>query len=105
MGLCQMSKKPFGLRFSLRTLLLAILLIASAATLYWNWGPWAPSLHIDVPVKVDNFMIAPGGRWIGAGPYAPTTYEPSSQLKVYDSKSGQLQLDLHDTYPEGTWQT
>jgi len=37
---------PFR-RFSLRTLLLAVLLIGSAGGLYYRWQPWAKAASVD----------------------------------------------------------
>jgi hypothetical protein len=45
-------------RFSLRTLLLAVLLIASAATLWWNWGPWTHAFTLRKPGIVSEFQFS-----------------------------------------------
>lgn len=58
-----MTNKPF-LRFSLRTLLLTVLLIASSATLWWNWDPWAPALTIRTNLPIRQFGFSPGGKYL-----------------------------------------
>ncbi len=47
-------KRP---RFSLRTLVLGVLLVASGATLWWNWGPWEVgyTIHADGEIQYAQF--------------------------------------------------
>src|SRR5436853_405094 len=53
-------------RFSLRTLLLAVLLIGSGTTLWWNWEPWVlerriASRHAQVSFSPDGkFLLGTG---------------------------------------------
>lgn len=57
-----------GIRFSLRTLLLLVLLIASGTTLRWRWDPWAVErvLHGHTS-HVTDICFSPDGRWLATG--------------------------------------
>ncbi|HLX60624.1 MAG TPA: hypothetical protein VKX17_05020 [Planctomycetota bacterium] len=50
------------LRFSLRTLLLCVLLIGSSATLWWNWGPWLPEFVLRSPPDLVQADLLRHGR-------------------------------------------
>jgi WD40 repeat protein len=52
-------------RFTLRTLLIAVLLIGSGTTLWWHWRPWVQILQVDGH-DAGNQAVAfsPDGRWI-----------------------------------------
>ena len=45
-------------RFSLRTLLLFVLLIASGGTLWWNWEPWGVAYTIKEPAELSNVFFS-----------------------------------------------
>src|SRR4051794_39375365 len=61
--------KPIAARrwrpqFLLRTLLLFVLTLASAATLWWNWGPWhlAYLIEENAPIRAAGF--SPDGQYV-----------------------------------------
>ncbi|MEI6236159.1 MAG: hypothetical protein WCT04_24150 [Planctomycetota bacterium] len=80
------SDKPKSLprlRFSLRTLLLCVLSLASLATLWWNWGPWQVAFVVTEPQKIgyvqpsidDRFML------IACGDYDPD-HSPAEVVRL-----------------------
>ena len=52
------------LRFSLRTLLLAVLSLASLATLWWNWGPWRVAFIVSEPQKIQSVTLSDDDRFL-----------------------------------------
>ncbi len=50
-------------RFSLRSLLLFVLLLASGVTLWWNWGPWAIAYAIHEPTALHGAGFTPDGKY------------------------------------------
>ena len=52
------------INFSLRTLLLLVLALASAATLWWNWGPWVPLATIEEPGLIQNIWFSDDDQFI-----------------------------------------
>jgi hypothetical protein len=53
-------------RFSLRTLLLFVLLIGSGALLWWDWGPWTPAYTVTEDGELANVGFAQAGRYINS---------------------------------------
>ena len=51
-------------RFSLRTLLLIVLLIASAATLWWNWSSWSPELTLRESGQIKSAHLLRDGSGV-----------------------------------------
>ena len=51
-------------RFSLRTLLLFVLLIASGGTLWWNWGPWVVAFTVDEPGEIGDAFFSDDDRFL-----------------------------------------
>ena len=78
------------LRYSLRTLLLFVLLIGSAATMWWNWGPWAPDFTINTRYPLFTYDYSPKDTYIWTTERGPDSGDP---LKVgivtfYDPHTG-----------------
>ena len=61
------SDKPKSLprlRFSLRTLLLCVLSLASLATLWWNWGPWQVAFSVTEPQRIQDVSVSSDDRFL-----------------------------------------
>ena len=52
------------LRYSLRTLPLLVLLIASGGALWWNWGPWTLVCVIEEPAAIYSVKFSDDDRFI-----------------------------------------
>src|SRR5260221_14434888 len=71
-------------RFSLRTLLYAVLLIGSTTTLWWHWKPWALQRTLRGHANsVRSASFSPDGRRIVTASFDGTA-------RVWDSETGRL---------------
>ena len=68
-------------RFSLRTLMIAVLLIGSAMTLCFHWEPWVPGLVI--PNVVTNASFSPDGRRV-------LVASVEGAVRVHDAFNGKI---------------
>lgn len=95
------------MRFSLRTLLLLVLMIASGGTLWWNWGPWGVAFTIQVAGEIQRVFYTDDDRYIIVHTdvqdifYAPGDVkwpggERHTVMEIRDSGSGKLQRILRD---------
>jgi WD40 repeat protein len=55
-----------ALRFSLRTLVILVLLIGSASALTHNWTPWVETRTFELPEELGGFWCDPTGRFMVA---------------------------------------
>ena len=85
-------------RFSLRTLLLVVLLIGSSATLWWNWGPWMPARRIEFSGPDCFAEFDPSGRWIITDQHwnIDSSKKQVRRLRVFDPATGVQKLDLRE---------
>lgn len=87
------------LRFSLRTLLLGMLLLASAGSLWWGWEPWVVEQifvgHTDGSFSV---MFSPDGRYL-------VTPSKDSTARVWSRVRGGTQAILDHKTDVWTWVT
>ena len=89
--------KPRWFRFSLRTLVLGVLLIGGARTLSWNWEPWVPVAKFE---KVGSCSFANDGALIRLD--RPPRKLEEWAIRIYDART----LELVDTligWPEKPW--
>jgi len=63
-------------RFSLRTLVVFLLLVTSGVGLWWNWGPWHLAAKLERKGIFGRFLL--GGELL-------TTYDANSRLSVWDA--------------------
>jgi hypothetical protein len=77
-------------RFSLRTLLLAVLLIGSGALLWWNWGPWAPAFSVEAPTPIQDVIFSPDDRFVVFSSWDgdPEAKETKHRLDIRHAASG-----------------
>ena len=96
------------LRFSLRTLLLFVLLIGSSATLWWNWGPWELAYTIIENGGVHNAFFTDDDRYIVIVCMMEPNQTPSKKyqqvIDIRDADSGKthlaLRIDIKDSFPD-----
>ena len=79
-------------RFSLRTLLLAVLLIGSGALLWWNWGPWAPAFSVEAPTPIQDVIFSPDDRFVVFSSWDgdPEAKETKHRLDIRHAASGAM---------------
>ncbi|HLX61192.1 MAG TPA: WD40 repeat domain-containing protein [Planctomycetota bacterium] len=101
-------------RFSLLTLLLSVLTLASAATLWWNRGAWQLSYVIDDKAPIRDAGITPDGKYVftlldkapvngdqtapqdvGMAPWL----RGSSEVMLRDAASGAVRFSFHSKEP------
>jgi len=75
------------LRFSLRTLLLFVLLIGSAATLWWNWGPWTVAFSVEAPGRVTAVEFSDDDAFLIIHYGESRSYE-NGGLDIYCTQNG-----------------
>jgi WD40 repeat protein len=98
-------------RFSLRTLLIFVLLVGSGMGLWWKWGAWCVSCTIRLPSPISNHQKE---SWTGVGFTADSTafytvfeqfsresgqvlfQSTGSEVSLYDSANGRLLWSEHD---------
>src|SRR5437868_6455487 len=92
------------LRFSLRTLLLFVLLIASAGALWWRWEPWGFSYTINMPDGPPTTVhFSDDGRLLLIAYDEPTDRNSDSDksttcLDVREAASGQRRILLRHSF-------
>jgi WD40 repeat protein len=74
--------RAFRPRFTLRTLLLAVLLIGSTTTLWWHWEPWVMRAHFGkVGIGYNHIAVSGDGKRLLASNGAGTA-------EMFDAQSG-----------------
>ncbi len=98
-------------RFSLRTLLLFVLLIASGGTLWWNWGPWRVSRVLpEQSNEIKTAAISADGSWVmttfdsvgriqGAKRRAVNSTDDQNQIQFWRTADGTLLKSFAGGYP------
>ena len=98
-------------RFSLRTLLLLVLLIASGGTLWWNWGPWRVSRVLpEQRNEIKTAAISADGSWVmttfdsvgrikGAQRGAVNSTDDQNQIQFWRTADGTLLKSFAGGYP------
>src|SRR6185295_1919139 len=82
-------KRRWRIRFSLRTLVLASLMIGSGTLLWWNWGPWAPTYSIEERGTNSICHARGGGRFI------VSYLHPETKIReVCKGRNGAIELKL-----------
>lgn len=101
-----MTKRWFPrVRFSLLTLLLAVLCIGSGATLWWNWGTWVVR-RMAIDGSESGAVFTSDERFILVNVARDATH--SGGVDVFDARNGSLvrrlsmplqpSAELHETY-------
>ncbi len=90
-------------RFSLKTLLLSTLLIASVATLWWNWDPWAPDFEIRTENRYFHYGYSPHDKYIWTVEWT-TNIDPSKRgiVTLYDAPTGRQLRQIRTGSGEGS---
>ena len=78
------------LRFSLRTLVIGVLLIGSAGGLWWRWEPWTAVARVPHASAFNDFGFAPLGNRVA-------TFRSDGTTTVWDAKTGTLVASIKPT--------
>ncbi|HLX63988.1 MAG TPA: hypothetical protein VKX17_22135 [Planctomycetota bacterium] len=81
-------------RFSLRTLLLAVLLIGSGATLWWNWGPWTVAFKITEPGPFECIKFSDDGSLLAVIYVKDASYQGENVLDVRETATGKSKFSF-----------
>jgi len=97
-------------RFSLRSLLLGVLTLAAAVTLWRNFDPWRVEHELAAHKEyVDVLHFSPDGQWVSAEVFHANL--PSSEARyravLWNTQSGRSVEIANDTWnytPDSSWQ-
>ncbi|MBI3829916.1 MAG: WD40 repeat domain-containing protein [Planctomycetes bacterium] len=84
-------------RFTLGTLLAAVLLAASAAALVWNWAPWQFVLSIPSPslsAVEDTVMMIRWPSQVSEDGRLAVVFHDGQSATVWDMETGKVQAEL-----------
>lgn len=89
-------------RFSLRTLVIAVLLVGSAGGLWWHWEPWVRTLIVSDQEKVASVALSPDGNLlaVGTGPKKGIRH-PFNLVEIYNLRTNQL-VFRKSTFPDSS---
>jgi len=112
----QPPRKRRWFRFSLRTLVVAVLLAGSAMGLWWRWEPWVLEWHVTRwQERKDGGVFAPkiavsrdGSRFITINGYLTARMWDGETGRMLDAIRDECQDDMSPPFPDwkrcqGTW--
>ncbi len=88
-------------RFSLRTLLIAALLIASGATLWWNWDPWYPVGRVETNEPFSVFEFSPRDKYFYATESIPREHVERIPLVLFSAQTSEPAVRIEIPGPIG----
>ena len=96
-------KRRFRLRYSLRSLLLFMLLFSAALALWRDWSPW----HIEYFLKgheggINPAAFSPDGRRIVTASYGDDHMADDHTARVWDSQTGR-ELCVMKSHQKSVW--
>lgn len=96
--------RHWGVRFSLRTLVLCALFAGSCGGLWWRWDPWVCTDVLQSPLpNAHRASFLPDGRHVVVTDWSSRSRawgpDPVCSAQVWDLESGRVSLSLSD-YPD-----
>jgi len=86
-------KRNNRLQFALSTLVLSVLLLASAAMTWWNCEPWRPAFAIPVSFRDERIAFSEDDKYLysyDGSYYLEPGFKPTLGTRLYDARTGNL---------------